>query len=293
MRTEQLRRFVVLAEELNFTRAAARLHVAQQVLSAQLKQLEAAVGVELLARTTRRVELTPAGAAFLDRARVAIAEVDGAVRAAQEAAGRLQLLLACEIDAQWLLADRLAPFRAAHPSAEVVVVYVLDLSALTELGASRVDGVAVWGLPPAELADDHLTVAVEEVHAILPESDPLAKGDTVTAGALADRTLWLWPPATGRRMWDLLAGAVGATDEGIGIAGSPGGGAAQELMIKAVQEQGGYTFAPASYLQRAHPARTVAVPLDPPLRIPLTLCWRGRPSPGLQRLLQHLEGGVL
>lgn len=214
------------------------------------------------------------------------------MRAAREAAGRLELLLACEIDAQWLLADRLASFRTAHPSVEVVVVYVLDLSALAKLAPSRVDGIAVWGVPPAELADDHRTVGLEEVHAVLSGSDPLARGETVTAEALSERTLWMWPRATGGRMWDLLVSYVGAPAGGIGIVGSPGGGAAQELMIKAVQEQGGYTFAPASYLRRSDPARTVAVPLDPPLQIPLALSWRGHPSAALQRLLQHLEGGA-
>jgi DNA-binding transcriptional LysR family regulator len=86
LRIDVLRRFVVLAEELNVTRAAARLDLTQQGLSAQLKQLEAAVGVELLARSPQRVELTPAGAAFRDRALVVIAEADAAIRAARDAA---------------------------------------------------------------------------------------------------------------------------------------------------------------------------------------------------------------
>ena len=61
-----LRYFVAVAEEAGFTAAAGRVHVTQQVLSAQIRQLEDAVGTALLARTSRGVVLTAAGSAFLD-----------------------------------------------------------------------------------------------------------------------------------------------------------------------------------------------------------------------------------
>ena len=77
-----LRAFVAVAEELNFTRAAARLHLAQQALSAQIRQLEALLGTPLFVRTTRRVELTGAGRALLERAPALLANVDEALRAA-------------------------------------------------------------------------------------------------------------------------------------------------------------------------------------------------------------------
>ena len=64
---ELIRRFIVVAEELNFTRAAARLGMAQPPLSAAIGKLERKLGVRLLERTSRRVTLTPAGAVLLER----------------------------------------------------------------------------------------------------------------------------------------------------------------------------------------------------------------------------------
>src|SRR4051812_23564372 len=85
--TRRLRYFVALAEELNFTRAAAGLVMSQQALSRQISELESAIGVALFERTHRRVELTPAGEALLTRARRTLHEFDHGVREAQRAAG--------------------------------------------------------------------------------------------------------------------------------------------------------------------------------------------------------------
>ncbi len=82
-----LRYFLAVAEELNFSRAAERLHVAQPALSAQIRALEARVGSQLFTRTTRRVALTPTGEMLLADVREILARVDGAL-ARVEAAGR-------------------------------------------------------------------------------------------------------------------------------------------------------------------------------------------------------------
>ncbi|MGH2604457.1 MAG: LysR family transcriptional regulator, partial [Dehalococcoidia bacterium] len=68
-----LRYFIVVADELHFTRAAARLYVAQQALSREIQTLERRLGTPLFARTTRRVSLTPEGERLLGRARELVA----------------------------------------------------------------------------------------------------------------------------------------------------------------------------------------------------------------------------
>ncbi len=79
----KVRAFVMVAEERHFGRAAERLFVAQPALSQTIKALEADVGVQLLDRSTRRVDLTPAGAQLLERARVILGSVDDAVAEAR------------------------------------------------------------------------------------------------------------------------------------------------------------------------------------------------------------------
>src|SRR5712692_8053447 len=79
---------VVLADELNFTRAAARLHVAQPALSRQIRQLEEYLGAKLFERTKREVRLTLAGEAFAAEARLTLLHADRAVEGARAAKGQ-------------------------------------------------------------------------------------------------------------------------------------------------------------------------------------------------------------
>ena len=124
-----LRYFVAVAEEAGFTAAARRAHVTQQVLSAQIRQLEDAVGTALLERTSRGVALTAAGSAFCDVAREILASLDRGVAAARNAARSVSGRLAVGLSAATGGLPRsrvLAAFSAAYPSVDVdLAVYDL------------------------------------------------------------------------------------------------------------------------------------------------------------------------
>ncbi len=122
VQTRHLRYFVAVAEELNFTRAAQRVHIAQQALSAQIKQLERQLGVTLLERNTRAVSLTPAGAGYLEDARAILAHLEraGQRAAAVERGARDRLVLGFTEGAALTLTEPiLTAYRTRHPAVTV------------------------------------------------------------------------------------------------------------------------------------------------------------------------------
>ena len=93
MELRHLRYFIIVAEELNFSKAALKLYTAQPSLSQQIKDLEEDVGVKLLHRTKRKVELTEEGAVFLEQARLTLAQADKAVAMARQVSKAKQQML--------------------------------------------------------------------------------------------------------------------------------------------------------------------------------------------------------
>src|SRR4051812_21953167 len=114
----QLRYFVAVAEEGNLTRAARRLHIAQQSLSQQVRVLEAQLGAALFERSTRGVELTDVGAVLLREARPVLAQAERAVEAARRAAsgeqGTLRVGFLSSVS-NYLMPPVVRAFRARHP----------------------------------------------------------------------------------------------------------------------------------------------------------------------------------
>src|SRR6185503_16126900 len=129
MELRHLRYFVALAQELNFTKAARKLRVAQPALSRQIRQLEDEVGVTLLERNQRGARLTGAGRAFLTEASSILEQSEQAVRVAQNSGTSGRGLL--NVGYVWGLFHSLAPatvarFRAQFPN---IAVNLFDLTA--------------------------------------------------------------------------------------------------------------------------------------------------------------------
>jgi len=171
-----LRYFVAVAEEASFTAVATRVHVAQQVLSTQIRQLESAVGSQLLNRTSRGATLTPAGAAFLDAAREVLADLDRGVAAARNAAraiaGKLAVGLGpgCENETRTRL---LTAFERANPEVDVHM-QTFDMTQPSAGLLDRSSDVALLRPPVAAPGIELLMVRSEPRVFVLPVGHPLS-----------------------------------------------------------------------------------------------------------------------
>ncbi|MGP4026135.1 LysR family transcriptional regulator [Actinomadura sp. 3N407] len=202
MELRQLEYFVAVTEEAGFTKAAARLHVAQPGVSAQIRQLERELGQPLLDRSGRTVRLTEAGAVVLPYARAALAAVEGARRSVDELTGLLRGRVTIGT-VDWIqsldLPGMLSGFHRDHPNVEITVIQD-DTATLAEaLRDGRVDlaFLSLGGEPPEGIAtrvviEQHLFAAVSRDH-------PLARRSTVPLRALADENLVSLPKGTGVR----------------------------------------------------------------------------------------------
>jgi DNA-binding transcriptional LysR family regulator len=183
-----LRYFVAVAEELHFGRAAARLRIAQPPLSQQIRRLETSLGVELLRRTRRRVELTEAGRLLLEGARPLIAQAEALERAMGRAArgdiGRLGVGFVGSVT-QDVLPTLLRGFRDRHPE---VVVTLSELSTLEQIEALRERriGAGLLRPPVGDPAVATMPLLEEPLVAALPDFHRLARRRTVSISALAD-----------------------------------------------------------------------------------------------------------
>jgi len=196
MELRHLRYFVAVAEERHFGRAAARLHIAQPPLSQAIKQLETALGVELLTRTTRRVELTPAGRRYLDRARAVLASVDAAgAEAARIAGGGLgQVAIGFTGSATYELLPSLARvLRRDLPGIELDLKgEMLTPDQVSALLDETLD-IGFLRPPVREPEVDVRVLRREPLIAALPASHPLAERTTVRLADLRDEPFIGYP----------------------------------------------------------------------------------------------------
>ncbi|MBJ7601291.1 MAG: LysR family transcriptional regulator [Candidatus Dormibacteraeota bacterium] len=199
---------MTVAEELHFGRAAAILHIAQPPLSQQIKALEAELGVKLFWRSSRRVELTGAGVAFLDGARRTLAEAGEAARSARAAAGGERATIVVgfvDSSVYSFLPDILRAFMASHPT---VRVKTRALTSAQQIDALERGDIQVGILRPArassrivvqELGREALVVALTRGH-------PLTGLDRVQIKDLQGEPLVFFQRELVPSVYDLIMG---------------------------------------------------------------------------------------
>jgi DNA-binding transcriptional LysR family regulator len=203
-----LRYFVAVAEELNFSRAARRLRMAQPPLSVAIRQLEQELGAALFLRSSREVTLTEAGRSFLDGARRTLAEAERAVSDARRAA-------AGELGSLRLAFSWSARFETLPALGRAVKTELPDLALLTEeMWNSRMPSalrsgshdVAVALSPEIAGELSYEPIRHEAVVALLSTQHALAGEQAIPLRALAEEDFVLFPRELAPRLHDTLVG---------------------------------------------------------------------------------------
>lgn len=176
-----LRYFIAVAETGSLTVAAERrLHTSQPSLSRQIRDLEDQVGVELLSRSARGVELTAAGRAFIDHARLALSQVDAAIEAARRAAlpnkQRFALGFLTGQEMSWL-PRAMHLLRDELPNIDVTVSSDYSPDLADALARGRLDVAFLRAEPGFDL--DYTTVTQEPLVVLMPSDHGLASQDTI------------------------------------------------------------------------------------------------------------------
>lgn len=275
MELRHLRYFVAVGEELSFTRAAERLHIAQPPLSQQIRQLEEELGVILLERTARPVRLTQAGLLLLDRARELLAALEITVadtqRIGRGQAGRLMIGFAGS--AMYVgLPDIIASFRDACPNVELALDEMLAAEIAEALHQRRID---VGFARPPLLPEDGFAQRsfIEEPYvAALPKRHPLADLEDIALAELSDDPFILYPRRPEPTVTSLIMAACQAASFTPQIAQEAGH---LQTVIGLVAAEVGVSLVPASAARAQVRPGVVYVKLRSPAPVaPLSVAWR-------------------
>ncbi|GAA5618123.1 LysR family transcriptional regulator [Brucella anthropi] len=206
MELRHLRYFLAVAEEGNFTRAAAKLGIGQPPLSQQIRDLENEIGVALFHRVPHGAELTAAGTAFLDEAKASLAAAEKAKLAAQGAArgetGRLALGFTASSAFNPVVSGTIRKFRARWPDVRLTLTEMNSHLLMEKLVRGEVDAAFIRpGLENPKdvrmkrLADEPMLIA-------LPSHHPLAVHPKLPISALANEAFVLFPRIVGLSLYD-------------------------------------------------------------------------------------------
>ncbi|MFI9510981.1 LysR family transcriptional regulator [Nocardia sp. NPDC052566] len=292
MELRQLRYFVTVVEEANFTRAAARLHLAQPGLSAQIRQLERELGQQLLDRGGRTITLTEAGAAVLPLAREAIAATERIASTVDEFTGLLRGhvrvgLISGAASEELDMAGVLADFHDDHPQVGISLTEDTSERMLAAVRSGELD-IALVGLTGAPLDSGigvDIVLDVPVVAAVAAHDR--AHGKKTTLAALRDQPLICLPRGTGVRGVLEQACATAGFTPNIAFEG-----AAPPLLLQLAARGLGIAVVPALTDEEAAAFGVRAIPFtDVELRGRLALAWRtDRPAaPAAKVLLGQLR----
>jgi len=181
--------FVAVAEELHFTRAAARLHIGPAAVTQRIQELEAELGVRLLDRTSRRVALTPAGRQLLDPARTALRGVTAVSELARSLAsgttGHARVALAPNLGR--IGARLIARLVVALPGLETVGASTWSPDAQAALAAGDVVAAVVRGPVGHPGLASAVVGGYHDGYVAVSDQDPLAQGRTVSLSSFEGR----------------------------------------------------------------------------------------------------------
>jgi DNA-binding transcriptional LysR family regulator len=286
MDLRQLEYFVAVAEERNFTRAAARVHISQSGVSAQIRRLEHELGAELFDRSARSATLTTAGEAALQHARAALA----AAEAVGQAVGEVSELIRGQVTVGMVvgctlapLFDALAAFHGRYPG---VAVSLLEgrsdrLAEQVRSGAVDLALVGTAGDPPADL--ESRTLISEPLVAAVPPGHPLAARRRVRLRELTEYPLISMPRGTGlRAVFDRCCAAQDVRP-GIALQAS-----AADAIADLAARGLGVGLLSESMVAR-YQDRLTALPIaDATLPGRLALVWRAPAPPAVRALLDQI-----
>jgi DNA-binding transcriptional LysR family regulator len=190
-----LKYFVVVAEELNFGRAANRLQIAQPPLSRQIQRLERELGVELFERLNRRIQLTPAGHVLLQEARQLLLQVEQVISLTQKAGrGEVgQLVVGFEGSFSYdIVPFSFKAFQAQYPDVTLVVHEMTTGNQQQALLENQIDiGFVVPPIDNTQLSVE--TVLREKFVLAVPEAHPLATQSEVRIHNLVNEPFVMGP----------------------------------------------------------------------------------------------------
>jgi DNA-binding transcriptional LysR family regulator len=291
MELRQLEYFSAVARHRQFTRASRALSVAQPAVSQQIKRLEAELGLELLRRTTREVELTDAGAVLLVRANRVLGEIEAARQELSEISGLLRgsveigALPVASIDTP----DLVAGFYESYPH---VAIHLHELTLALMLSMLRSDELDLCFalVDPAELGADLDGVLLyhEELIAMVSTAHELAGRSWISLQGLAAEPLIRF------RTGSAIQRAI---DDAFDRAGIVPGYAFQTFELetmRALANRGlGVALVPGGYLKREGPA-VARISIRPRVEIPVSLIWRSdrRRPPAAEAFLTYARERV-